>query len=261
MKCVIVVPTYNEAENITSLAERVAKALPQAHLWLMDDNSPDGTADTAEQLFAAHPEYSAYRVVRRTGPRGLGRAYRDGFQRALTAGYDRIFQMDADLSHDPASLPALLNASKNADLVIGSRYCPGGGVQNWPAHRLMLSRFAVWYVHKVAAIPVADSTAGFRCWSRRALAAVQLDTLHSDGYSFQVEMTHRALQAGMKIVEVPITFTDRQFGHSKISKTVLVESMLMPWRLRSNPWRPTEAAVRMLAAESAGRDPMRLRQD
>lgn len=261
MKCVIVVPTYNEAENIPTLAERITAALPDAHLWLMDDNSPDGTADQAETLFASRPEYAAYRVVRRTGPRGLGRAYRDGFQRALSAGYDRIFQMDADLSHDPARLPALLDASREADLVIGSRYCPGGGVENWPAHRLALSRFAVWYVRRVAGIPVADSTAGFRCWSRRALEAVQIDTLHSDGYSFQVEMTHRALRAGMRIVESPIIFTDRQFGRSKISRAVLIESFLMPWRLRWHPWQPTKAVVQTLATENASRDPMRLGQD
>lgn len=250
MKCVIVIPTYNEAENLVLLAERVARALPDVHLWLMDDNSPDGTADSADALFASRPEYANFRVVRRTGPRGLGRAYRDGFQRALDAGYDRIFQMDADLSHDPAALPALLSATQNADLVIGSRYCPGGGVKNWPRHRLLLSRFAVWYVHKVARIPVADSTAGFRCWTRRALEAVQLDTLHSDGYSFQVEMTHRALQAGMRIAESPILFTDRLFGRSKMSYAVMLESIVMPWRLRGHPWQPAKAVVQMLTAES-----------
>jgi dolichol-phosphate mannosyltransferase len=253
MKCVIVVPTYNEAENLAPLAERIASALPDAHLWLMDDNSPDGTADRGDALFASRPEYANFRVIRRTGPRGLGRAYRDGFQRALRADYDRIFQMDADLSHDPARLPALLEASRNADLVIGSRYCPGGGVQNWPFRRLLLSRFAVWYVHKVARIPVADSTAGFRCWTRRALESVQLDTLHSDGYSFQVEMTHRAMQAGMRIVESPIVFTDRQFGRSKISNAVLLESILIPWRLRWHPWHPAEAVVQMRTAENVVR--------
>src|SRR5690242_9772387 len=220
MKCVVVVPTYNEAENIAALAERIANALPDVHLWLMDDNSPDGTADKAEALFLTRPEYAHFRVVRRSGPRGLGRAYRDGFQRALQEDYDRIIQMDADLSHDPAYLPALLEASREADLVIGSRYCPGGGVRNWPWHRLLLSRFAVWYVHKIARIPVADATAGYRCWTRRALEAVQLETLHSEGYSFQVEMAHRAQRAGMRIVEVPIVFTDRQYGRSKISRKV-----------------------------------------
>jgi dolichol-phosphate mannosyltransferase len=133
----------------------------------------------------------------------------------------------------------LLEASARADLVIGSRYCPGGGVRNWPAHRLWLSKFAVWYVRQVARIPILDSTAGYRCWTRRALLAVQLETLSSEGYSFQVEMCHRALLAGMRIVEVPIIFTDRQFGRSKISRKVLFESFLLPWRLRRRPWQPS----------------------
>lgn len=243
MSLVIVIPTYNEALNIPTLAAQIAQAVPGAHLLLMDDNSPDGTADAAERLFASQPEYTNYRVVRRTGPRGLGRAYRDGFQRALQAGYDRIVQMDADLSHDPAYLPALLEAADRADVAIGSRYCPGGGVRNWPRRRLWLSKFAVWYVRQVAGIPVRDSTAGYRCWTRRALEAVQLETLTSEGYSFQVEMCHRALQAGMRTVEVPIVFTDRQFGRSKISRRVLIESFVLPWRLRARPWHPESKEV------------------
>src|SRR5581483_1209628 len=247
MKTVIVVPTYNEAENIPLLTEQVTAAVPQAALMLMDDNSPDGTADIAEKLFASRPEFGHHRVVRRTGPRGLGRAYRDGFQRALEAGYDRILQMDADLSHDPVYLPALLEASEHADLVIGSRYCPGGGVRNWPLRRLWLSRFAVWYVQHVAALPIADATAGFRCWTRRALEAVELETLNSEGYSFQVEMGHRAHRAGMRIAEVPIIFTARQFGRSKISRAVLLESFVMPWRLRGHPWQPLQAGLTSVA--------------
>ena len=240
----IIVPTYNEADNISILATQIAGAVPDAHLLLMDDNSPDGTANLAAELFATHPEFANYQVIRRTGKRGLGRAYRDGFRRALDAGYDRIVQMDADLSHDPKYLPQLLNSK--ADLTIGSRYCEGGGVENWAQHRLWLSRFAVWYVRKVARIPVADSTAGYRCWTRRALEQIQLDTLQSDGYSFQVEMTHRALRAGVQIAEVPIIFTDRRYGRSKISRKVLIESFLMPWRLRFHPWMPAQAVVRVV---------------
>lgn len=238
MKTVIVVPTYNEAENVPHLAEQIVRAVPDAHLLLMDDNSPDKTADVAESLFASSPAFAHFRVVRRSGPRGLGRAYRDGFQRALEAGYDRVIQMDADLSHDPTHLPDLIAATNRADLVIGSRYCLGGGVRNWPRHRLWLSRFACRYVQNVARIPIADATAGFRCWTRRALLAVQLESLSSEGYSFQVEMGHRAAQAGMTIAEVPITFTDRQFGRSKISRAVLLESFILPWRLRCQPWQP-----------------------
>lgn len=238
MKTVIIVPTYNEAENIPQLAEQIAHSAPEVHLWLMDDNSPDGTPDIADRLFAQRPEYAQFRAIRRTGERGLGRAYRDGFQRALLAGYDRIIQMDADLSHDPAVIPQLLKASETADLVIGSRYCVGGAVENWPLHRLLLSKFAVWYVRTVAHVPILDATAGFRCWTNRALTAVQLETLHSEGYSFQVEMGYRAHRAGMTIHEVPITFRDRQFGRSKISRKVLIESFLIPWRLRYQHWNP-----------------------
>ncbi|HLK59234.1 MAG TPA: polyprenol monophosphomannose synthase [Chthonomonadaceae bacterium] len=251
MKSLIVVPTYNEAENIPLLVERIAQIVPETHLIVMDDNSPDGTADKSEYLFTSQPQYRNYRVVRRTGPRGLGRAYRDGFQRALNEEYDRIIQMDADLSHDPIHLPAMIEATNRADLVIGSRYCPGGGVRNWPRHRLWLSRFANWYVHKVAQIPVHDATAGYRCWTRTALESVQLDTLQSEGYSFQVEMGYRAVRAGMRIEEVPIIFTDRQYGRSKISRAVLFESFLRPLRLRLRPWNPDAAVLSALATHRA----------
>lgn len=237
-RILIVVPTYNEAENIAILCEQVAHHAPHAHLVFMDDNSPDKTAEIAESVFASSPKYSNYRVVRRIGPRGLGRAYRDGFQYAIDEGYERIVQMDADLSHDPAHLPALLAATDTADLAIGSRYCLGGSVRNWPRHRILLSRFAVWYVHSVVGIPIKDVTAGYRCWTRRALEAIELNTVVSDGYSFQVEMAYRAVNAGMRTIEVPIIFTDRRLGKSKISRSVLFESFLMPWRLRSRPWQP-----------------------
>lgn len=239
IKTVIVMPTYNEAENVPIITDRIASILPDAHVMIMDDNSPDGTADTSERIFRSDSRFAEYRVVRRSGPRGLGRAYRDGFERAIDAGYDRIIQMDADLSHDPSHLPAMVDCSLTAGLVIGSRYCAGGGVRNWPASRIWLSRFANWYVHKLTQIPLADATAGFRCWTLAALTAVEIGTLKSEGYSFQVEMSHRACRAGVQIAETPITFTDRQYGRSKISRTVLIESMLMPWKLRFHPWQPS----------------------
>jgi dolichol-phosphate mannosyltransferase len=248
MNTVIVVPTYNEAENMPLLAKLITQHLPEAHLIVMDDNSPDHTADICESLFNSRKEFGNFRVVRRAGIRGLGKAYRDGFQRALDGGYDRIIQMDADLSHDPAILSALMRGGDQFDLVIGSRYCPEGGVKNWPVRRIWLSKFACWYVQSVARVPVRDATGGYRCWSRRALEAVQLETLQSEGYSFQVEMLHRACRAGMKIAEIPIIFTDRQFGKSKISRSVLIESFIMPWRLRISPWNPDAAATRSLAA-------------
>ena len=247
MNTLIVVPTYNEAENLETLCRRIAAAMPHADVLVMDDGSPDGSADLADQMFRDEPEFQGYRVVRRAGPRGLGRAYRDGFARALDMGYDRIVQMDADLSHDPAVLPPLVAASGAAGLAIGSRYCPGGSVRNWPARRLLLSRFACWYVQRVAGIPVLDATAGYRCWSAAALTAVDLATVKSEGYSFQVEMAYRAARAGVPIVEIPIEFVDRQFGRSKISRAVLMESFLMPWKLRLRPWRST-------AGLSAGRE-------
>ena len=242
MNVVVIIPTYNESENVVLLAERISSVLPEAHLLLMDDSSPDGTAEIAAKLFRSETRFKNYEAVRREGKRGLGRSYCDGFQRALSAGYDRIVQMDADMSHNPSYLPALLDASAEADLVIGSRYCLGGGVRNWSAHRVWLSKFANWYVHKIAGIPVMDVTAGFRCWTSRALKAVQVQTVASEGYSFQVEMSHRATRAGMKISEVPIVFTDREFGKSKISRSVLLESALMPWKLRLNPWSPLIAS-------------------
>ncbi|MBC7529253.1 MAG: polyprenol monophosphomannose synthase [Chthonomonadaceae bacterium] len=236
---IVIVPTYNEAENILRLAGGIAKADSGLHLLVMDDNSPDGTAQIALKAFAEKPEFANFRVIVRSGKRGLGRAYVEGFLTALEEGYERIIQMDADLSHDPTRLTALLEATENSDVAIGSRYCPGGSVENWAYSRILLSRFACRYVHAVARIPIADVTAGYRCWSSKALRAIQVETIQSDGYSFQVEMAHRAIQAGMSITEVPICFTDRVHGKSKISRKVLLESFVLPWRLRFHPWKPT----------------------
>jgi dolichol-phosphate mannosyltransferase len=229
MPSIIIVPTYNEAENIEPLMAHVAAVVPEMHLLIVDDNSPDGTAERAEQLARCYP---GYRVYRRSGKRGLGRAYVDAFCKALREGYDQILQMDADLSHDPAYLPAMLAASEQADLVIGSRYCTGGGVENWPRRRVLLSQAANVYVRAITGVPTGDATAGFRCWSRRALAAVQVETVQSEGYAFQVEMVFRAYKAGLRIAEVPIVFTDRRFGQSKLSGRVITEALTMPWRLR-----------------------------
>lgn len=229
MRSVIVVPTYNEVENIPQLFERIEKSSPESDVLVVDDGSPDGTADLAEDLARTR---SGYRVYRRTGPRGLGCAYVDAFQRSMAEGYDRIVQMDADLSHDPVYLPAMLAAADKADLVIGSRYCAGGGVRDWPYRRVLLSRYANVYVHMVTGVPTSDATAGFRCWTRRALEAVDLPTVRSGGYSFQVEMVYRAYAAGVSIEEVPIVFTDRRCGQSKMSGKVIGESIAMPWRLR-----------------------------
>jgi len=241
MRTVVVVPTYNEAENVEEFVRRLGEAAPDLELLIVDDASPDGTADLAEKVFAGRP---GYRVYRRTGPRGLGRSYIDAFQRVIGEGYDRVVQMDADLSHDPKYLPALTAATERADLAIGSRYCRGGGVRDWPARRILLSRWANLYVRAITGVPVNDATAGFRCWTRAGLEAVDLPTVASEGYSFQVEMTWRAHKAGLRIVEVPIVFTDRRYGQSKMSGHVIWESAKTPWRLRrqGGPSRRSEGA-------------------
>jgi dolichol-phosphate mannosyltransferase len=228
-RTLIIVPTYNEKDNVPPLVRQVLEVVPQADFLLVDDNSPDGTADLAEGLFAGDRRFS---VLRRSGPRGLGRSYVDGYRQAIAAGYARVVQMDADFSHDPRYIPDLLEAAGAADVVVGSRYCEGGGVRDWPVHRLLLSKFANLYVAAITGLPVRDATAGFRCYSRRALERLHVESIRSNGYAFQVEMTYRAKQASLRIVEVPITFTDRTHGQSKISRSVLIESMIMPWRLR-----------------------------
>ena len=228
-RTLIIVPTYNERENVRPLIEQLLTIAPEADVLLIDDNSPDGTAEYAEQLFGADPRFS---VLRRRGARGLGRSYVDGYRKALAGGYARLVQMDADFSHDPSSIPDLIRAGRTADVVIGSRYCPGGAVRNWPLRRRLLSRFANRYVCMVTGLEVGDTTSGFRCYSRRALRHILEGQIVAEGYAFLVEATYRTRQGRLRIVEVPITFTDRREGKSKISRKVIFESILMPWRLR-----------------------------
>lgn len=228
-RTLIIIPTYNESENILELIQRVFAESPEAHLLLVDDNSPDGTADLADRAFG---EDARFHLLRRTGVRGLGRSYVDGYLYALQKGYARVVQMDADFSHDPRYIPTLIETSYSADVTLGSRYCPGGGVEDWSLHRVMLSRFANFYVSRVTGLNVRDATSGFRCYTRYALEKIHLEQIFSNGYAFQVEMTYRAKEEGLSIVETPIIFTDRLQGRSKISRKVLIESMIMPWRLR-----------------------------
>jgi dolichol-phosphate mannosyltransferase len=228
----VIVPTYNERDNLPRLLAALM-AIEDLHVLVVDDSSPDGTADEAEALAArSHGRLS---VIRRSGPRGLGRSYIDGMIAALRTDATKICQMDADFSHDPAALPALLDATAGADLVIGSRYIPGGQLRNWPAHRVMLSTFANWYVRAITRLPVRDCTSGFRCWTRTLLARLPLDRIVSDGYAFQVEMAWEAHHAGGRIVEVPITFVERREGQSKMSGRVIAESVVLPWRLAARP--------------------------
>jgi dolichol-phosphate mannosyltransferase len=228
-RTLIVVPTYNERDNVAALVPELLKVAPAADVLLIDDNSPDGTADHANSLFGNDPRFG---VLRRTGARGYGPSLLDGYRLALERAYGRLVQLDADFSHDPAIVPTLIEAMNNADVTIGSRYCAGGRVANWPLRRRFLSRFANRYVRAVAGVSVRDSTSGFRCYSRRALQSLLETPIAAEGYAFLVESTFRAERAGLRIVEFPITFVDRREGQSKMSRKVIFESVLKPWALR-----------------------------
>ncbi|HTX22873.1 MAG TPA: polyprenol monophosphomannose synthase [Candidatus Aquilonibacter sp.] len=226
----IIVPTYNERANLPRMAQRLL-ALPVAvDLLVVDDNSPDGTGKIADELAAENPRVH---VLHRNEKNGLGRAYIAGFKWALEHGYEFIFEMDCDFSHDPEDIPKFLDAAKNenADLVLGSRYSGGIRVINWPLRRLMLSRTAGIYVKVVTGMPFTDPTGGYKCFRRRALQAVNLDDVRSNGYSFQIEMTHKLWRQGFKIVETPIIFTERAEGHSKMAGGIINEAFWMVWRL------------------------------
>lgn len=229
MTVLIVLPTYNERPNI----ERVTEGILQ-HDWtrllVVDDASPDGTGAIADSL-AASRFAGRMKVMHRTGPRGLGRAYVDGLRCALTTDADAIGQMDADLSHDPSYLPALRAGLEQFDLVIGSRYMRGVSVVNWPVHRIALSAFANRYIRTVTGLQANDCTSGYRLWRREALAMLPLDAPRASGYAFLTEMLYQAARRGCRIGEAPIVFVERQEGYSKVSKKVLVESLWTPWRL------------------------------
>lgn len=224
----VVVPTYNERGNLPLL---IAGLLQHSNVrvLIVDDQSPDGTGDVADALAREHA--GRVDVMHRTGRRGLGRSYIEGFMKATAERVDVVCQMDADLSHDPRQLPDLIAAAARADVVIGSRYIPGGAIVNWPRRRELLSRFANMYVRAVTRLGTRDCTSGYRCWRREALARLPLDRFLSDGYSFQVETLFAASRRGCRIVEVPITFVERREGESKVSRRILVESAITPWRL------------------------------
>jgi dolichol-phosphate mannosyltransferase len=224
----VIVPTFNERDNLPVLVGALMQQ-PNVTLLVVDDASPDGTGDVADALARQHP--GRIEVMHRTGRRGLGRSYIDGIRRAVERPVDVICQMDADLSHDPRQLPALIAGAIHADVVLGSRYIPGGGIVNWPTRRRLLSRFANLYIRLVTRIRARDCTSGYRCWRRATLAALPLDDFASDGYSFLVEMLYVAQGLGSRIAEVPITFVERRQGESKLSSGVLLESALTPWRL------------------------------
>jgi dolichol-phosphate mannosyltransferase len=229
LKPFVIIPTYNERDNIVRLADEVLRQHPSINILIVDDNSPDGTGRIADELAAREPRI---RVLHRPGKLGLGSAYREGFRMALDLGADYLIEMDADFSHDPKVLPVFLEAAASWDLVIGSRYLNGVSVVNWPLRRLMLSYFASVYTRLVTGLKIMDCTSGFKCFRREAIEAIDLDRVRSDGYSFQIEMNYRCREKGLRMTEVPIIFIDRHAGTSKISRKIVREAIVMVWKLR-----------------------------
>jgi dolichol-phosphate mannosyltransferase len=227
----VIVPTYDEADNIRPITAAILEVLPAATILVVDDGSPDGTGQIADELAAADPRI---RVRHRTAKQGLGRAYLDGFDVALDGGASTVLQMDADFSHDPAALPSLIEPihSGEADLVIGSRYTKGGGVVDWGIGRRLISRAGSLFARAVLGLRPNDLTGGFKAWRSSTLRAVPFDGVHAGGYVFQIEMTYRASRAGARIREVPITFRDRRLGQSKMSRRIIVEALVVVVQLR-----------------------------
>lgn len=230
MKAIVVIPTYNEAQNIENLIDRILfQGIRGLDILVVDDNSPDGTADIVENI--ARCESNVF-LLKRPNKAGLGTAYVAGFKYALAHGYDYIFEMDADFSHDPDEIPNFLEAIKHYDLVIGSRYKTGVNVINWPITRLVLSVGANKYTQIITGLPIKDCTGGYKCFRREVLEAIDLDKIASDGYSFQIEMNFKAWKKGFRITEIPIVFADREAGSSKMSKKIIREAVWMVWKLK-----------------------------
>ncbi len=220
MKMLVIIPTYNEIDNLSPLLEEIFSYAPGTDILIVDDNSPDGTGELADKF---HQENEHVHVLHRAGKLGLGTAYIAGFKYAIEQGYDAAFEMDADFSHDPKYLPDFLKAIENADLVIGSRYIPGGDTPNWTLLRRFISGGGNIFARFMLGIPVHDCTAGYRCYRRQVLESIDLDSIQSQGYAFQIELVYRVMQHGFKIVETPIVFMDRRVGKSKMSRTIVIE--------------------------------------
>jgi dolichol-phosphate mannosyltransferase len=227
-KALVIVPTYNERDNLPPLVERVLSLPVKVDLLIVDDNSPDGTGKLADELAATRPQLH---VLHRAEKNGLGRAYIAGFKWALEHGYEFILEMDGDFSHNPDDIPRFLQAAQSADLVLGSRYKDGIRVINWPLGRLVLSMGAGMYVRVITGMPFSDPTGGFKCFRRRALESLDLEAVRSNGYSFQIELSHKIWRQGLRVAEVPIIFTDRFQGSSKMSGHIVWEAIFMVWRL------------------------------
>ena len=229
MKSLVIIPTYNEADNVSAIIDEVLKQDKSLEVLIVDDNSPDGTSEIVEKK---QKKNKKIHLLKRAGKMGLGSAYVAGFKYALEQNFDYIFEMDADFSHDPVVIPDMLEEIKDNDLVIGSRYLGGINVVNWPLRRLILSFFAAHYVRFITGMPVNDPTGGFKCFRRKVLETIDLDKILADGYSFQIEMNFRTWRKKFKIKEIPIVFTDRRSGQSKMSKKIVREAIFVVWKLQ-----------------------------
>ncbi|MBN2560518.1 MAG: polyprenol monophosphomannose synthase [Phycisphaerae bacterium] len=246
-RILVVIPTFNEKDNVRFLVEEIHRAWPEIDILFVDDNSPDGTGRIIDEIC----EVCSYvRVIHRAGKQGLGRAYIAGFKWALERDYDLVFEMDADFSHEPTAMSLFLSKIKDADLVLGSRFIGGMRIINWPPGRLILSALAVVYVRMITGMRFSDPTGGFKCYRRSVLESINLDEVTSSGYSFQIEMTYNAWIKGFRIVEVPVTFRERRFGQSKMSTNIVREALWMVWRVvvrsgfrRHPPSRPHPKSV------------------
>lgn len=229
MKSLVIIPTYNEKEGIEAIIRAVLDQKLGVDVLVVDDNSPDGTAEIVTSMQA---RYQGLHLLKRAGKLGLGTAYVAGFKYAIDNSYDAVFEMDADFSHDPLVLPQFLEKIRDYDYVLGSRYVNGISVVNWPLSRLMLSYFASYYTRFITGMPIKDPTGGFKCFRTSVLKEINLDQVKSNGYSFQIEMNFKAWKKGFKFVEIPIIFVDRRYGKSKMSKAIIREAVWMVWKLR-----------------------------
>lgn len=229
MNAIVCIPTYNESANIERLISAIHEQVPEMHILVIDDASPDGTASIVQRMCTSNPRVH---LIERTEKLGLGTAYCNGFRHALDRGFETIMQMDADFSHDPRELPRFLRELENADLIIGSRYVQGVNVINWPMSRLLLSWFANVYTRIITGMPIADATGGYKAFRASMLKRINLDTIGSNGYAFQIEMNYRMWRLGSRIVELPIVFTDRVSGESKMNKSIMWEAAWLVWRLK-----------------------------
>jgi len=233
-RALLCLPTYNERENVGPVTEAILAAAPGVDVLVIDDDSPDGTGQLADALAARDRRIH---VLHRAGKEGLGKAYLAGFAWALERGYGLVLEMDADFSHDPRYLPTLLAGAAQADLVLGSRYVPGGGTENWGLARRLLSRGGSLYARLILGVPIRDLTGGFKCFRREVLEAIDLPTVQCSGYAFQIELTYRALRKGFRVVEVPIVFVDRRVGQSKMSRRIVLEAVRKVWSIRLSGFR------------------------